>query len=113
MTREQITDAIKVMTDLDIMELNNIFCDIANYGDLYIYTNDEYFFQDYFNSGIEIARAVQYGDYNINHEYVRFNGYGNLESMDFLDLNDLVDSVDNIVDSVEENWNDYKHLFKD
>lgn len=111
MTREQIKDAIKVMTDLDIMQLNNTFCDISSYVGLYIYINDEDFFQDYFKNRIDIARAISYGDYRFSDEYVRFDGYGNLESMDFLDLNDLADCVDNIADSVEENWNNYKHLF--
>lgn len=113
MTREQIKDAIKVMTDNDIMELNNIFCDLLRYDDDYIYINDEYFFKDHFKEGIEIAKAVQCGRYNIHHKYVRFNGYNNLETMDFLDLNDLADIVDNIADSVEENWEEYKYLFDD
>ena len=111
MTKEQIKDAIKDMTDLDIMELNNVFCELENYMDNYIYINDEYFFIDHFEEGINIARAVQYGDYNVNHNYVKFNGYGNLESMDFLDLNDLADSVENVATCVEENWDDFKRLF--
>ena len=112
-TREQIKDAIKMMTDNDIMELNNIFCELENYIDNYIYINDDEFFNLFFQERIDIARAVQYGDYNISHEYVKFNGYGNLETMGYLDLNDLADTVDNIADSVEENWENYKHLFND
>ena len=112
-TREQIKDAIKMMTDGDIMELNNIFCDLLRYDDKHIYINDEYFFKDHFKEGIDIARAVQFGDYKIHHEYVRFNGYNNLETMGYLDLNDLADTVDNIADSVEENWEEYEYLFND
>lgn len=31
----------------------------------------------------DIARSIFYGDFNPNHEYFRFNGYGNFESTSF------------------------------
>jgi hypothetical protein len=111
MTKEQIKDAIKDMTDHDIMELNNVFCELENYVDNHIYINDEDFFNTFFQERIDIARAISYGDYRFSDEYVRFDGYGNLESIIFLDLNDLADSVENVATCVEENFKYFKHLF--
>lgn len=43
--------------------------------------NDEEFFNCYFESKpLEAVRATQYGKYNYMDKYVKFNGYGNLES---------------------------------
>ena len=39
---------------------------------------------------LEIAQRIYYGDFNPNHEYFRFNGYANLESLDEYDLEDEI-----------------------
>jgi hypothetical protein len=45
------------------------------------YYNDEDFFNIYFGiNTLDAVRAVCFGDYNYNDDFVRFNGYGNLES---------------------------------
>ena len=45
------------------------------------YVNNEYFFKEMFGDKVdEAVRAVCYGDYNYMDDYVRFNGYGNLDS---------------------------------
>lgn len=35
---------------------------------------------------MEIAQLIFFGDFNPNHDYFRFNGYGNLESADWPDV---------------------------
>ena len=46
--------------------------------------NDEEFFDTFFEGKpMEAVRAVFYGDYRYNDEYVWFNVYGNLESGDY------------------------------
>ena len=43
--------------------------------------NDEEFFDVYFGiNTIDAVRAVCYGDYKFEDEFVKFNAYGNLES---------------------------------
>jgi hypothetical protein len=50
--------------------------------DMRVYEFDEEFFDNYTESKMEAARAVFFGDIqNWNDEYIRFNGYGNLESL--------------------------------
>ena len=46
-----------------------------------IWENDGEFFHRFFNSNpMEVARAIQYGDYNYHDDYVTFDIYGNLVS---------------------------------
>lgn len=62
--------------------------------------NDEDFFNTYFDGNpMEAVRAAQYGDYNYTDDYVRFNGYGNLESLSEYDVErELKDNVEDIAD---------------
>ena len=67
-----------------IIEINSIdgSLDYLEYWD-----NDEEFFNDFFyNNPTEAVRSAYYGDYNYCDDYVRFNGYGNLESFNDYDL---------------------------
>ena len=49
----------------------------------------------------DIANKIFFGDFNPNHEYFRFNGYGNLESFDQWELNkELFDNIDEIIERI-------------
>lgn len=76
---------------------------------LEFYDNDEEFFETFFKDRLELARAICYGDYNYNDGYVRFDGYGNLESISEHDMMELLeDSIEEIV----ENLMQYKnHIY--
>ncbi len=39
---------------------------------------------------LEIANRIYFGNFNPNDEYFRFNGYGNLESLDEYDIKDEI-----------------------
>ena len=45
----------------------------------------------------EIARMIHFGEFNPNDDYFRFDGYGNLESLDWQEISaeaeDLVDDI--------------------
>ena len=67
-----------------IIEINSIdnSLDYLEY-----YENDDEFFNMFFpNNPTEAVRSAYYGDYNYCDKYVRFNGYGNLESFNDYDL---------------------------
>ena len=67
-----------------IIEINSIdnSLDFLEY-----WNNDDDFFNDFFyNNPTEAVRSAYYGDYNYCDDYVRFNGYGNLESFNDYDL---------------------------
>ena len=71
---------------------------------LAVYENYEEFFQIYFESSVmEAVRAISYGDYNYMEEYVRFNGYGNIESLTEREWHqELKDEADDIVEQYLE-----------
>ena len=67
------------------------------------WVNDEDFFECCFENKIEVARAICYGDYNYTDDYVRFNGYGNLESFSEYDMiEELKDDIDEIIENLIE-----------
>lgn len=77
----------------------------GSFDNLEWYENDEYFFETFFNGRpMEAVRAAQYGEYNYCDEYVRFNGYGNLESgNEYKVEQSLNDEIDDIIDTCIDN----------
>ena len=69
------------LTDDDKIQLFNEYCSDCDF-DNYLHSFDEDFFETFFSGKtIEAVRAVYFG--NINNwcdEYLKFDGYGNLES---------------------------------
>ena len=60
------------------------------------------FFQ---NDPMEAVRSSYYGDYNYCDDYVRFNGYGNLESFNDYDLErEDEEYIDEIVKALTEHY---------
>ena len=108
---QTIIDEINAMTEAELIELNNVYCDSANYPDKHIYNNDEEFFEMLGWSGLRVAQSVFYGDYNYSHAWVTFDGYGNLQSYHFFTTNELVDLVPTMAEYISDNFNDFEHLF--
>ena len=70
------------LDDSEKLSLWNEYCSENHFEDE-IYTFDDEFFNMFFEGKpMESARAVLFGDVNWTHEYIKFNGYGNLESFD-------------------------------
>lgn len=70
--------------------------------DYYWYNHDEEFYDIFFQSKDEVARAVYYGGDNYRYDdlYVRFNVYGNLNTCcEWEREKDLIDSVEYIFDT--------------
>ena len=66
-------------------------------------TNDEDGFERLFENGLEVARAVKYGDYDFTEPYIYIGNDGNLYSMDedeFLEM--LKDNKDELMDAYNE-----------
>ena len=83
---------------------------------LEFFENDEYFFESFYSgmNGLEIARAIYYGDYNYNDDYVRINAYGNLESYTEDEIIEkMKDSIDEIVKNLIEEHDGYLYLSDD
>jgi hypothetical protein len=112
MNKQEIIMAIRQMSGVELIELNNRYCIEFGYIDNEIFVNDEEFFNTFYDGKpMEVARATFYGDYNFSHEFVVFNGYGNLDSFNHMDVSKLVDSVDVMAESIEESFDAFEDLF--
>jgi hypothetical protein len=101
--KDLLNEYIMGLSDDDKMMLHNEVMQEISYNDDEIFFNDDEFFEMFFNGKVlEAVRSVSYGDYNYNHDYVRFNGYGNLESFDGYDLDSHI-LYDEIIDYMIEN----------
>lgn len=93
----------------DLSELEEIVCELNSWNgsleDLRVYNNDGEFFEMMFDgNAMEAVRASQYGNYNYNDDYVKFNGYGNLESFSEYEYEELLKSnVDEIIEALTFN----------
>ena len=70
---------------------------------LEFWENDEYFFDCVFENKLDVARAICYGDYNYNDDYVKINSLGNVVSYSEYDMiEEIKDSIDEIVENLIE-----------
>ena len=79
---EAIKNIIYDMDDSDAVALHNEYCYKTNDYDDEIIEMERF---DEICEGMtpsDIARGIAYGDFNPNHDYFHFNGYGNFESTD-------------------------------
>lgn len=112
MTKDEIKLSIIQMDTRELVELNNTYCDVMHFIDDQIFINDEEFFEMCFSGKpMEAARAAVYGEYRYHHEYVMFDGYGNLKTFDKMNYKDLPDILDNITNDIIDNFEQFEHLF--
>ena len=84
--REKLVDYINGMGIEEEIALHNAYCDAANCMDNCIYAMDEI---EEILDGVdkwELARMVQFGDFDCTKDFWGFNGYGNLVSYNALEL---------------------------
>jgi len=91
-------------------ELNEMLHEVSSYNGGYenIVKYDRDIFWDLVN-GLEpenIANMIYFGDYNPHDEYIGFNGYGNLESMDTMEY------YDELLSYEEEIKEEYREIFE-
>ena len=84
-------------------ELKMLVAEINGYNGsldyLEVYDNSEFTINElFYNNPYEALRSTWYGYYNINDGLIRFNGYGNIESLNDDEYEDeLKDSIDDII----------------
>lgn len=92
--------------DSELLSINREY--LENIGDLDhgIYENDEEFFEMFFqgSSVMEVVRAVHFGNYSYTDTYVKFDGYANLETTNYLE--DFID-ISELAEYIHENPEDF------
>jgi len=94
-TVEQICADIKEnilnMYNSEIVTLHNEYCRNMSYYDDEIFYNDPYIINELFSDTFKALKCMFYGQYNPNHDFFKFDGYGNLESIDGYNIKDYID----------------------
>ena len=104
MKKEMLLNEIKELLLNDMDTLKDVVRELDGWNGcldyLNVYNNDEEFFDIFFaNNPAEVARAIYYGDFNYNDEYIKFNGYGNLETLSEYDYEELLkENVEEVID---------------
>lgn len=71
------------------------------------YENDDDFIENMFKTKRDTVRAVCFGNYNYADDFVKFNGYGNLDSYSKYQVIERMKSyIDDIIDRLFELKND-------
>ena len=82
--RKKLVDYINDMKTEEIVELHNSYCEAAGYEDDRIYSMYELDELLEGRTPTDILSMGFYGDFRPHHDFFWFNGYGNLESADFI-----------------------------
>jgi len=88
---------------------------------LHFQANDDEFFECYFSEKMEVARAVCCGEYNYTDDYVKFNDYGNLESISEWEFesrlkdyaNDIANEFERLIDEGSLDLADFKNYINE
>lgn len=97
--REYLLNNEEILLEV-VSELNSWNSCLEN---LDFWENDEEFFNTFFDNPMDAIRATYYGNYNYNDDYVKFNGYGNIDSYsEYERIEEIKDSIDDIVDNLIE-----------
>ena len=97
--REYLLNNEETLLDV-VSELNSWNGCLEN---LDFFENDEDFFNTFFDNPMEAIRATYYGNYNYNDDYVKFNGYGNIDSYsEYERIEEIKDNIDDIVENLVE-----------
>lgn len=77
---EAVVEHLEELSTSDLVGIHNTYCQETRSEDE-IYDNDEGFFDMSFSGNVMSAvRAISFGEYNYSDDYIKFNGYGNLET---------------------------------
>jgi hypothetical protein len=111
--KKQIVNEINAMSQSDLINLNNIYArEIQGNFDNEIWDNDEDFFNSFFeNDVMGVVRAISYGDFRFMDNFVKFDGYGNLESFNFFDINDLCELPETMSEDIINNFIEFSYMF--
>lgn len=111
MNYEVFVEKFKGLSTSEKIAIFNMYC--CEYGDpdKEIHSFDEDFFNTYFSNPMEVARATFFGKIDSwLDEYIKFNAYGNLESMNEYNV---LEEIDNYLEEIFENTDTWEDFIED
>lgn len=103
----QVIETLKQSATSDLISIYNEYAETNSYES--VYDNDELILDDMFTSHYDAIRSAFYGDYNPSHAYFTFNGYGNLQSFEYLGCDNCPIDIEELAQWIVDNdlFNDY------
>jgi hypothetical protein len=111
--KKQIVHEINLMSHSDLINLNNLYASeiLGNFNDEIFYNEDEFFNTFFYENVIGAIQCVSYGDYRYSDNYVKFNGYGNLESFNFMSHAQLCELPETMAEDIINKFEEFEYLF--
>lgn len=107
MKYEVFEEKFKELSTSEKLTIFNEYCIEHGDPDNQIHYFDEEFFKVYFTDPMEAARATFFGKINSwCDEYIKFNAYGNLESMS---EDDALEEIDNYLKEIFNNTDTWEY----
>lgn len=104
-TIEEVVEFTENWDGSEWVSAHNTYCSEHSMPDDEIFVFDEDFFETYFEGRpMEAARATHFGEVNWNDDYITFNGYGNLKSINKWGIENEIDKeaiIQDIFDNPE------------
>ena len=94
----QLSQVIEQLKQDDSILIQAYYDYSAENGYNSVYENDEHLINDLYSNSYDALRAAYYGDYNPSHAYFTFNGYGNLQSFEYLDSDSLLIDISELAE---------------
>lgn len=100
-------------------EIKNVIAEVNNWnGSLVgfeVFDNDEYFFDDiFYGSKYELVEKIINGNYRLEDDLVRFDCYGDLESLDEWEYEEeLEENIDKIIEELLDCYDDLVRCYKE
>jgi hypothetical protein len=111
--KNQIVMEINEMNQGELVTLSNIYSrEIVGDMEGEIFENEDEFFDIFFDGKVvDAIRSVCYGDYRYSDNLVKFNGYGNLESFNYMSVKQLCELPETMAEDIFNNFNEFQFLF--
>ena len=100
-------------------EIKNVIAEVYNWNGslagLEVFDNDEYFFNDiFYGSKYELVEKIANGSYRIEDDLVRFNCYGDIESLNRREYEaELKENIDDIIEELIGCYDDLMYYYKE
>ena len=108
MRYETFVEKFGELSTSEKVSIFNEYCIEHGDPDNALYPFDEDFFTTAFSNPMDAARATFFGDIQSwSDEYIRFNGYGNLESVSEYDVDSEIEGYLEDIFENEDTWEDY------
>ena len=107
MTEKRFTELWNDCSRDDKISMFRSYCVSEGCDDEFFEFDEEFFDMCFANKPMEAARAVCFGDVTWNDPYIKFDGYGNLESLSEYAAEDLCDEYIYTIWQHEDIWKDY------